>query len=41
MVAVSFIGARRKQEYTEKTTDLPQITDKLHHIILLYLEHIV
>jgi hypothetical protein len=36
MVAVSFIGARRKQE----NTDLPQITDKLHHI-MLYLEHIV
>ena len=24
----------RKPEYLEKTTDLPQVTDKLHHIIL-------
>jgi hypothetical protein len=24
----------RKLEYTEKTTDLPQITDKLYHIML-------
>jgi len=23
----------RKHEYREKTTDLPQITDKLYHII--------
>jgi len=24
----------RKLEYTEKTTDLPQVTDKLYHIML-------
>ena len=26
---------RRKQEYTEKTTDLSQVTGKLYHIIFL------
>ena len=25
---------RRKQEYTEKTTDLPQVTEKLYQIML-------
>ena len=24
----------RKPEYQEKTTDLPKVTDKLHHIML-------
>jgi hypothetical protein len=29
-MAVSFIGGR-KPKYVDKTTDLPQITDKLYH----------
>jgi hypothetical protein len=31
IVAVSFIGGGTL-EYPEKTTDLPQVTDKLYHI---------
>ena len=31
---VSFIGGARKTESTEKTTDLPQVTGKLYHIML-------
>ena len=32
-MAVSFIGGG-KSVYSEKTTDLPQVTDKLYHIML-------
>jgi hypothetical protein len=32
-MAVSFIGGGQP-EYPEKTTDLPQIIDKLYHIML-------
>jgi hypothetical protein len=30
----------RKPEYPEKTTDLPIVTDKLDHIIMLYRVHL-
>jgi hypothetical protein len=32
-MAVSFIGGK-KQEYPVKTTNLPQVTEKLHQIML-------
>jgi hypothetical protein len=31
-MAVSFIGGGN-QEFPEKTTDLPQVTDKFYHLI--------
>ena len=39
-VGVSFIGGARKTESTEKTTDLPQVTGKLDHIMLYRLGEI-
>jgi hypothetical protein len=34
IVAVSFIGGGNRSTYAEKTTDVPQVTDKLYHIKL-------
>ena len=30
----------RKPKYLQKTTDMPQVTDKLYHIIMLYQVHL-
>ena len=36
IVAVNFIGGELKHVYLEKTSNLPQVTDKLYHLMLYW-----